>query len=263
MVYVVYVVYAKAISFSKALFPYTNPGKDAEIKVGEETFIRHAIRTHFIKAGEENYVDIIEEYAAPVYRDGDILFISEKIITLCQNRVVEKKELRLGFWSRFLCRFVYNSPHGFGIRNPYKMALAIRLAGLSRVLLAALCSIFGKLIGVRGLFYKVVGHNISNIDGFNNIAFEYYLDKGLLSPEEPGKVCSEIKEKLNIDCVVVDANDIGLEILGWSQGIPYSMRQLRGMVKDNPAGQDREMTPLVLVRERTRLNGLELRMIHR
>jgi len=232
-----------------AFIPYANPGKKVEVEVGDKIFMRHAIKTHFIEAGKENYIDIIERYVSPLYKKGDILSISEKIITLCQNRVVRTSELKIGFWAKFLSRFTYKSPYGFGIRNPLKMALAIKLAGLPRVLFAGFISVIGKLFGVRGLFYKVVGHNIANIDGFNNLAFDYYSDKGLISPENPMGVCNEIREKLGIECMIVDANDIGAQILGYSEGIPYSVDELKEMIKDNPAGQEQEMTPLILIRK--------------
>lgn len=231
-------------------FPYANPGKNVEISVKGRIYSRHAIKTHFIEAGKENYIDIIRRYASPLYEKGDILAISEKLITLCQNRVITKDSLKIGFWAKFLSRFAYKSPYGYGIKNPLKMAVAIKLAGLPRVLFAGFCSVIGKLFGVRGVFYKVVGHNIANIDGFNNFAFDYYMDKGLISPENPNGVCKEIKEKLGMDCMIIDANDIGAEILGASCEGAYSIDELKGMIIDNPAGQDREMTPLILIRER-------------
>jgi len=231
-----------------SVFPYANPGKRIDIKVGSKNYIRHAIKTHFVEAGMEQYIDIIKKYVAPLYKDGDILSISENMISLCQGRVITKEELKLGFWARFLSKGTYKSPYGFGIKNPYKMAMAIKIAGLPRVLIAAFCSVITKLLGKRGVFYKVVGHNVANIDGFNELAFTYYSDKGVLAPEAPNEVCKEIKEKLGIDSMIVDANDIGVEILGVSCEVPYDTDELRGMIIDNPAGQSTEMTPLILIR---------------
>jgi len=230
-------------------YPHVNPGKKAEIAVKNKFYTRHAIKTHFIEAGKENYIDIIEKYAKPVYKNGDLLAISEKLVTLCQNRVISKSDLKIGFWAKFLSKFAYKSPYGFGIKNPYKMATAIKVAGLPKVLFAGLCSVVGKLFGKRGVFYKVVGHNVSNIDGFNSLGFDYYIDKGLLSPENPNGVCMEIKSKLGIDCMIMDANDIGAEILGVSSEVPYDVEELKAIIKDNPAGQDLEMTPLILIRK--------------
>lgn len=65
-------------------------GKNVEIEVNGEKFLRHAVQTHYIKLGE-SYIDIIEKYVKPIYEEDDIISISEKIISLCQKRVVYKK----------------------------------------------------------------------------------------------------------------------------------------------------------------------------
>ena len=66
-------------------------GKNVEIKVGENTYIRHAIQTHYVQLGE-SYVELIKKYVLPIYEEGDIVSISEKIISLCQKRIIYKKD---------------------------------------------------------------------------------------------------------------------------------------------------------------------------
>jgi F420-0:gamma-glutamyl ligase-like protein len=229
---------------------YVNPGRKLEIQVSGKTFFRHAIVTHFVEAGKENYIDLVQKYVSPIYREGDILSMSENVIALCQNRIIRKEDLKLGFWAKFLSKLVYKNPGGYGLRQPYKMAIAIKLAGLPRVLFAAVISAICKLFGKRGVFYKIVGHNVANVDGFVTLASDYYADKGVLSPENPYGVCKEIKEKTGVDNMIVDANDLGVEILGVNSEVPYTIEELAAMIKDNPAGQKREMTPFILVREK-------------
>jgi hypothetical protein len=129
------------------------------------------------------------------------------------------------------------------------MQLAIQFAGLFRVLLAAICAGLCKFIGIRGVFYKMVGKGVSGIDGFYGKAFDCYKEMGILLPENPDKVCNDIRDKLGIHCVIVDANDLGVEILGKSHDINYSENELIGMIKDNPAGQSAQQTPMILVRQ--------------
>ena len=88
-----------------------------------------------------------------------------------------------------------------------------------------------------------------NIDGFCVVGWEYYADKGVLAPAEPDKVCQEIKDKFGMDCMIVDANDISVEILGKNKEIKYDDKFLAELIKDNPAGQSREQTPLILIRQ--------------
>lgn len=227
-----------------------NPGKNVEIKVGDRTYIRHSVKTHFVSEGED-YIEVVKKYVSPIYQEGDIISISEKIIAMCQNRVLSMKDLKLGFWAKFLSKFVNVTPAGEAVGNPYKMQIAIKLAGLPRILFAAICAGVGKLFGKRGIFYKIAGNGISGIDGFCRDAFDYYLDKGILNPENPDGVCNEIKDKLGIDCMIVDANDLGVDILGKSSSIKYSVEELAGMIKDNPAGQANQQTPITLIREKT------------
>lgn len=229
---------------------YANPGKKVDIKVEGKTFLRHSIRTHFVSEGE-NYLDIIKQYVSPIYQEGDILSISEKIIAMCQNKVLSTKDLKLGFWAKLLSKFVNVTPAGESVGNPYKMQIAINSAGLPRILFAAFCAAIGKLFRVKGIFYKIAGNGISGIDGFCNDAFDYYMDKGILLPDEPDKVCDEIKDKLGIDCMIVDANDLGVEILGRTSSMKHNEEELKGMIKDNPAGQANQQTPMTLIRELT------------
>ena len=47
----------------------------------------------------------------------------------------------------------------------------------------------------RGVFYKIVGPEISGLDGFYGDVFEDYADFGIRLPENPTGVCNEIYEK--------------------------------------------------------------------
>lgn len=67
-----------------------NPNKEMCIRANGKVYVRNAIKTHFVKP-KESYLDLVEKYVVPVWEDDAILFISEKIIALCQNRVVYKK----------------------------------------------------------------------------------------------------------------------------------------------------------------------------
>jgi F420-0:gamma-glutamyl ligase-like protein len=227
-------------------FP-ANPGRELAREVEGETWYRYPIRTHFVELGE-NYFELIERYVLPFYLAADILSISEKIITLCQKNVLYRDEIKIGFLARLLSRFVMKTPKGERPGNLYKMQVTINLCGWRRVLVAAALSAMGKLVGVRGIFYSYLGNNISNIDGFNYVSWAYYGDKGLLGPIEPERVCNEIRDKFAMDCMIVDANNIDVEIMGYNSDIPYDKTYLKELIQDNPAGQGREQTPFILIR---------------
>jgi hypothetical protein len=69
-----------------------------------------------------------------------------------------------------------------------------------------------------------------------------------LPPANPEKVVLELKEKLNHDFAIIDANDLGVEILGNSSS-EYSDDLIKAIFKDNPLGQTREQTPIAVVRK--------------
>jgi hypothetical protein len=215
---------------------------------GGIAYRRLAIQTHFVER-RESYIDLAERYVKPLVQPGDILSLSEKIISMCQDNVVEKRDVKVGFWARLLSRFAASNKHGVAMDEPYKLQLAINLAGLPRILFAAFCSAVTKLFGKKGVFYKIAGHGIDGIDGFYMASsFEVYRDIALLNPREPDTVCREVEECLGIPCVLVDANDLSITLFGRSPSLALSDGDIIALLKDNPAGQSDELTPLILLR---------------
>ena len=130
------------------------------------------------------------------------------------------------------------------------MQYAIDTVGLLKVLWASIASAVTKLFGKKGVFYEIVGQEVSGLDGFYDHVWKEYGDIGIKIPENPSKVCDEIKEKLGMSCMIVDANDLGQEVLGHSSDIKLSDEELKGLIRDNPSGQGRELTPIILIREK-------------
>ncbi len=211
---------------------------------------RIAVQTHFVERGE-SYIELIEQYILPLYEKSDILSISEKVISMCQDNVVEKNDVKVGFWAKTLSKFATSNNHGIAMDEPYKLQLAINIAGLPRILLASFCSAVTKLFGKRGVFYKIAGHGIDGIDGFYmGSSFDVYHDIALLNPVESKKVCNEIYNKFNISCMIVDANDLNVEIFGKSNSLnEMENEHLINIIKDNPAGQSDELTPFIILKK--------------
>ncbi len=232
----------------KVLTP--NEGKNVLRTVDGVNYERYALKTRFVNIGDD-YIDVLREYALPYYREGDMISISEKIIALCQKRIVYRKDIHPGFWAKLLCRFVHVTPAGPGAGTPYKMQLIIDICGLPRVLWAAFCSGVTKIFGKKGVFYDVCGHEVDGIDGLidYDISYKEYYDYGILNPVNPSGVCNEIYNTLGIKCMIVDACDISVKVLGKCDAVTDSDEHLAEIVRDNPAGQDDQCTPLILVRK--------------
>ena len=227
---------------------YINNNKAALITVNNKQYRRKAIKTHFVKQGE-SYINIMQTYALPEYQEGDFISISEKIIALCQNRVVKKEDLKVGFWAKTLSKFASRTSAGVGVGEALKMQYAINKVGLPKILYASVASAITKLFGKKGVFYEIVGQEVAGLDGFYNKVWDEYGEIGIEMPKNPFGVCNEIKEKLGISCMLVDANDLGQEILGFSDDLKEKEAFLKEFIKDNPAGQEKELTPIILMKE--------------
>ena len=210
----------------------------------------YAVATHFIERGED-FVEVMRRYVSPLYQEGDVVTLSEKVVSMCQNNTVEMKDVKVGFWAKFLSRFATHNQNGIAMDEPYKLQLAIDMKGLPLILWACFRTLIGKFTGHRGVFYEIVGQDVAGIDGFySHSAFETYHTLAVLNPKDPDGVCRQVKEALGISCMVVDANDIDVEILGKSPDLadkPAAL--LADLIRDNPAGQDDELTPFVIVRD--------------
>ncbi len=211
---------------------------------------RYAVKTHFIEVGED-YIEVLRRYVSPLYQVGDVVSISEKVISMCQNNTVKKEDVKLSFWAKFLSKFATSNANGIGMDEPYKLQLAINMKGLPLVLWAAFCGAAGKAIGKRGLFYSVLGQDVAGIDGFySRSSFETYHTLAVLNPSDPHKVCAEIEEALGMAAILVDANDIDVEVLGKAPSLAaVADDNLADRIRDNPAGQDDELTPFILIRD--------------
>jgi len=191
----------------------SNNGKNVNIEVDNQIYLRHAIKTRFVRPGDD-YIELFKEYVSPIYEKGDIIASSEKIISLCQNRVIKREDIRISFLAKFLSKFAsHPKSKGVGVGESIKMQYAIDKVGIKRVLFASICSCLTKMIGIKGVFYKIVGQEVSGLDGFYGKVWKEYSDIGIELPQNPNKVCNEIRRKLGISVIIVDSNDYGREIL--------------------------------------------------
>ena len=221
-----------------------------ERECGGRRYRRLAVQTHFIDRGE-SYIEVARKYLVPLVQPGDIVTVGEKVISMCQNNTVEKSAVKVGFWAKFLSRFATSNSYGIGMDEPYKLQLAIDMKGLLLVLWASFCGGVARIFGKRGVFYEIVGQDVAGIDGFYlDSSFEVYHSLAVLNPRDPDGVCAEIESELEIACVLVDANDLNVEVLGCAPSLAgHAVGDLAELIRDNPAGQDDELTPFIIVRE--------------
>lgn len=226
----------------------SNPGKKLIMEIGGEKWARYAVRTHFIN-GKDNLEEILEKYALPYLKSRDMVCLGQKIISILQGRVIYKKDVKIGFWARFLSKFAKKTPYGFSVGNPLKMQLAINLSGLPRIIFAGILGGISKLFGISGNFYRLAGNQISQIDGFYGEAFPQYAEMGILGPKDCDEICDKLREKYEFSFLVIDVNDLGGNILGKSKDLEGKEKLILEILKDNPAGQSNQQTPIIILRK--------------
>jgi F420-0:gamma-glutamyl ligase-like protein len=223
--------------------------KIKDVLIDGIVYQRIPVKTHLITFGE-NLKTIINHYVIPRALPEDWLAISEKVVSVCQNNARHISEVKTGWLAKLIVKGVKKYPNDIGYSRPEKMQVAIDLAGKKRIIPAMLIGGLGKIIGIRGLFWKIANHRISEIDGFNPDAMYPYTEYAILPPQNPEVVCREIEQELNIPNTIIDGNNINVEIIAMSPKMPINKKIARKVLLDNPMGQDRELTPFILVRKR-------------
>lgn len=231
-----------------------NQGKSLEVIVRGERYVRLPLKTRLINAGD-NLIKLLEEYAAPHLQPGDLLFVSEKIVCITQNRMLPIKDIRTSLLARLLSTKVRNhvgTPQfrGLGHGTAPAMQLFIEEAGYPRVLLATLAAALTRPFGIKGAFYYVSGKLAKSVDCPMSWTLEPYTHYAKRAPKDPDRVARELHERFGVETVIVDANYRGAFSLGKSSRT-ISERFIREVLADNPAGQDSEMTPFLIIRKNT------------
>jgi len=230
--------------FSK--FP-PNKGKKIPINVGNENFARFPVKTHVI-TDKDNIVEVVKKYCQSYLEKNDLIFISEKVVAISQGRAFPIKDIKPSNLAKFLTKFVHKSPYGIGLGSPWTMELAIKEAGSVRIIFAAIISAITKPFGAKGIFYKVVGKNISAIDGPCSYTLPPYNKYAKLGPLKPDEVAKKIKDETGAHVVIIDANDLGIRILGKSNS-SISDEFCENVFRDNPLGQSTQQTPIGIIRK--------------
>lgn len=215
------------------------------IEVDARTVERMLVRVPLVRPGQDLYA-IARQWLLPGVRQGDIAFVSEKVVSISQGRAVGMWQVRPRTLARVLSRFVHTTSHGLGIGQPIVMEMAMREVGAPRIVLAALVGGLTRTFGRSGDFYRLAGRRVAAIDGPNRYTvkpFGYYV---ILAPEKPDQVAKELSRLLGIGVAVVDCNDLGSEVLGATDGVDREF--VRAALRDNPMGQRDQLTPMGVLR---------------
>lgn len=252
----------------REFFPEIKNGEDIKINfkpkelvtVNKQSFLRRPLKTELFCKGDNLSEKIFQNLIRVNLESIDkkwFLVISEKIVAISQGRSYFIWDIHPTFWATFLSGHVTKTKTGIGLGSPFTMQLAINEVGLFRILIGALISFLTKPFNLKGIFYHVAGKVINQIDGPTEYSLYPSNVSAKLGPKDPDKVVLEIdkylKDKIKFEVmknylgsVIIDANDLGQNILGNSTGMENKI--IREIFKDNPMGQGNEQTPLTLVK---------------
>ena len=224
-----------------------NPGKNLVRTVDGVDYQRIPLKTHLITK-DDKMEDVINKYAKEFMQPGDILFISEKAVACTQNRAIPMEDIKPRKLAVTLSRYVTKTPAGIGLGIPETMEMALQECGTLRILFAAFCSVIGKLLGQKGWFYMVAGPKARGIDGPTEGTIPPYDHYVVLTPADPMGTSKKLAKALGHPVAIVDINDLGANILGFSEQQP-SMELIAKILGDNPLGQSSECTPMGIIRK--------------
>jgi hypothetical protein len=225
-----------------------NEGKPLTVTVDGVAYHRIPIKTHVVMR-DDVLLDVITRYASDVVRDGDVFFVTEKIVGITQGRAFPLDEIQPRKLAVTLSKYVTKTSHGIGLGIPETMEMALRECGTPRILFAAAVAAVTKALGRRGDFYRIAGPKARAIDGPTKNTIPPYDSQVVLGPDRPNGVAVDVKAALgkSIDVLVVDINDFGGNILGSTAARSVDDLMVR-VLKDNPLGQDRQSTPMGVIR---------------
>ena len=176
-------------------------------------------------------------------RPDDVIALAESAVAAGQGRLIPLELIKPGPMARLLSRFVGKIGP---LHSPEGMQGAILEAGRPRVAVGAIASVPGKLLRQRGWFYRIAGPGTAMIDDVA-AALPPHDHHIVFGPGRPDRQASELANELGSPVAIVDANHrTGAWVVGASPGVDRGW--VEAALADNPAGNEDEQTPVVLIR---------------
>ncbi|MDX6671815.1 MAG: hypothetical protein QOI91_2178 [Solirubrobacteraceae bacterium] len=212
--------------------------------VSEERVGAHRIpiRTPMITS-RTGLLAVVDEATREQRRPGDVIAIGESPAAAGQSRLVPLELVPAGPLAHLLSRFVGKIGP---LHSPEGMQGAIMEAGRARVLAGTAAAVAGKLVGRRGWFYRVAGPGTAMIDDVAAamLPHDHHI---VFGPRAPAQLATELARELGCGVAIVDANHLtGAWVVGASPGVDEEW--VTAALMDNPAGNEDEQTPVVILR---------------
>lgn len=229
-----------------------NPGRELYSTFKGVKYARYPVTSPIVEIGD-SLEEFVKRYGRPYCKEGDIFCISAKVVSICNAYVIHQSEVKITLLARIIVKFVRKWPGDIGYSHPRKMQAAIDIIGYPRAFFALLVGGLLKLVGIHGVFYRIAGHNINAIDGFNPVSKPPMNEYAVLPPRNGNEICNQLEKIVGVPTVILDGNNIDNNVLGMSDSAKalYSVSDFMEIVKGNPQGQedDGNVTPMLIIRK--------------
>lgn len=210
-------------------------------KAGEDTMVL-PIPTHLL-CHLDDPLQVLRTYVAPHVEEGDVVALGETPLAIMQGRFRHPRSVRPGLTARLACRAFHPTS---SLATACGMQTLIDIVGRLRVIASVLVAVFARLAGQRGVFYRAAGPQARLIDDVTGTLppYDQFITLGPMRVQE---TVDGLRAKAGCEVAVVDVNDLKrVQILAASRGVDEAM--LTAALRNNPAGNADEQTPIVLVR---------------
>lgn len=212
--------------------------------------IKIPVKTKIITE-EDDAGKVIAEAIKGKTKPGDIITFASAVASIAQGRIFQAETIHPSKLAYFLSGFVSaSSRNAFAttspLANPLSFQVAIDMVGSAKIVWAAFCGAVGKVLGKKGWFYTVAGPEVAMIDDMpaSMAPYDYYVIPG---PYDSDMMAQSIKTATGFETAIVDANDLGIAwVVGATEGV--DRKALEGWMADNPAGNEDDQTPVIIVR---------------
>ena len=197
-----------------------------------------------ILTSRDDIVEAVKEYGKGKYGPDDVICAAESVVAITQGMAKRCEEFKPGFLAKTLCHFF---PSYGSISGWYCMQALIDTESNAKVLWAFLVGAVTKLLGKKGVFYRMAGYQARLIDDVTGTMPPY--DKHIVyGPKEPFKVVKEMKEACGVyGAVIADVNDLKrAAIIGWTDGVDPD--KVSKILIDNPFGNASQKTPICIIK---------------
>lgn len=200
------------------------------------------VKTHIL-CHLDDPLEVLHVYAMHHARFGDTIVIGETPLAIMQGRFRHPCNVRPSIMAKLACKLFHPTS---SLATACGMQTLLDIVGKLRTVLAIVVAVMGRLVGVRGLFYRLAGEQARLIDDVTGTLPPY--DQFItLGPVHAQATVDSLQQKTGIGVAIVDANNLGrVDVLAASDKVDRNL--LTMVLKTNPAGNADEQTPIVIVR---------------